>query len=180
MNSRNGITMSMIADCSVRRIPRRQPLHESISYPNVSPTHEAATEPIRHPDLQRQWNSIGAAPYRHSPEPISMRNATKITPSGIHSLTSAPVFYRYGNLFLHHSTLSPAPLRKFAPGVKVLAAFPPCVLQVPATIAPYLPPSYSIATLPPPHHHFSMRHVEYNMSLSRALPEPALRYRLSF
>ncbi|MCS2904207.1 hypothetical protein NXX58_07070 [Phocaeicola vulgatus] len=59
-----------------QHIPRRQPLHESISYPNVSPTHEAATEPIRHPDLQRQWDSIGAAPYRHSPEPIRNPQST--------------------------------------------------------------------------------------------------------
>ena len=61
---------------SPQHIPRRQPLHESISYPNVSPTHEAATEPIRHPDLQRQWDSIGAAPYRHSPEPIRNPQST--------------------------------------------------------------------------------------------------------
>ena len=74
------LTKSMIADCSVRRILRRQPLHESISYPNVSPTHEAATEPIRHPDLQRQWDSIGAAPYRHSPEPIRHPESTVYHP----------------------------------------------------------------------------------------------------
>ena len=64
--------------------PGGDPLHESISYPNVSPP----MKPLPNPSAIRTYNANGTASVRRL-------TGTAPNPSGIHSLPSAPVLCRY-------------------------------------------------------------------------------------